>query len=60
MNNKPLLIEDFSSGHFEKGIGFKYFVPAEINFQWTWNDPTLNTLLEDYGFVFSLASHSCN
>lgn len=46
MNNKPLLIEDFSSGHFEKGIGFKYFVPAEINFQWTWNDPTLNTLLE--------------
>lgn len=46
MNKKPLLIEDFSPGHFEKGIGFKYFVPAEINFQWTWNDPTLNTLLE--------------
>jgi Fic family protein len=46
MKKATLTIEDFSSGHYEKGIGFKYFVPAEINQEWTWKDATLNTLLE--------------
>ncbi len=39
-------IESFISGHFEKGIGYKYFVPSTINHQWEWNDGSLNTLLE--------------
>ena len=39
-------IEKFQPGHFEKGVGFRYFVPSEINRQWTWNDAGLNTLLE--------------
>jgi len=39
-------LEQFSAGHFEKGMGFKYFVPTEINKQWTWTTPGLNTLLE--------------
>ncbi|MEJ7692887.1 Fic family protein [Daejeonella sp.] len=39
-------IETFISGHFEKGTGYKYFVPATINHQWEWSDGSLNTLLE--------------
>jgi Fic family protein len=39
-------IEKFSAGHFEKGSGYKYFVPATINHQWEWQDGSLNTLLE--------------
>ena len=43
---KKFEIEHFSSGHTEKGPGYKYFVPEPINMQWTWQDPELNTLLE--------------
>jgi Fic family protein len=39
-------LESFKAGHFEKGMGYKYFVPTEINLQWSWNDPALNTILE--------------
>jgi Fic family protein len=40
-------IEDYSSGHFEKGPGgYNYFVPAEINRQWNWSNPEINSLLE--------------
>lgn len=39
-------IEDFKAGRIEKGFSYKYFVPTEMNHQWTWNDSTLNTLLE--------------
>lgn len=46
MNKTVLKIEDFSSGHYEKGIGYKYFVPVNINQQWIWADAALNTLLE--------------
>lgn len=28
------------------GMGYKYFIPAKINRQWTWHDPQLNDLLE--------------
>lgn len=39
-------VEEFKSGHFEKGNNYRYFVPAEVNRQWIWSDALLNTLLE--------------
>jgi Fic family protein len=39
-------LESFKSGHFEKSLGYKYFVPSDINKQWSWHDTSLNTLLE--------------
>ncbi len=41
-----IVIEKFIAGHFEKGLGYKYFVPNKCNEQWTWSDPVLNELLE--------------
>lgn len=43
---ETLRIESFKAGHFEKGIGYRYFVPTKCNTQWTWSDPILNELLE--------------
>lgn len=39
-------IEKFISGHFERGVAYKYFIPNKINYQWQWSDSALNTLLE--------------
>jgi Fic family protein len=40
-------LEKYTSGHFEKGPGgYNYFVPAEINRQWNWTNPEINSLLE--------------
>ena len=39
-------LEEFESGHFEKGYNYSYFVPTKINQQWEWADGTLNELLE--------------
>ena len=39
-------IEEYVSGHFEKGYNYKYFVPEKINHDWTWDDPSLSVLLE--------------
>jgi Fic family protein len=40
-------LENYTSGHFEKGAGgYTYFVPAEINSQWHWTNPEINSLLE--------------
>ncbi|MEN1785995.1 MAG: Fic family protein [Bacteroidota bacterium] len=39
-------LQTYRSGHTEKGVSYRYFVPAKINDQWFWNDPSLNTLLE--------------
>lgn len=46
MKSDNLLIEKYVAGHIEKGTGYKYFVPSFINSQWSWSDPSLNTLLE--------------
>lgn len=46
MNSDTLFIEKYTAGHIEKGMGYKYFVPSFINSQWSWSDPSLNTLLE--------------
>lgn len=42
----PIQLESYTSGHLEKGVGYKYFVPTKINDQWEWSDPELNSLLE--------------
>ena len=39
-------IEKFESGHYEQGIGYKYFVPNHINDEWIWSDSAINHLLE--------------
>ena len=39
-------LEDYKSGHLEQGVGYKYFVPSLINDEWTWQDASINTLLE--------------
>ena len=39
-------LETFKAGHYEDGYGYKYFVPNHINKEWTWNNPTINHLLE--------------
>jgi Fic family protein len=39
-------IEKYVSGHWQPGIGYKYFLPEHINTQWFWEDAPLNMLLE--------------
>lgn len=39
-------LENYKSGHFEQGIGYKYFVPSFINDEWSWQDSSINNLLE--------------
>lgn len=39
-------LEKYQSGHFEKTLGYQYFVPTYINDAWTWTTPILNRLLE--------------
>ena len=38
--------ERYSAGHFEKGFGYKFFVPVLINDEWSWRTPIINKLLE--------------
>jgi Fic family protein len=39
-------IHDFKAGTWEKGYGFKYFVPEKINHEFTCQDSTITALLE--------------
>jgi len=39
-------IEKYRAGHFEKGFGYKFFVPELINDEWSWQTPIINKLLE--------------
>lgn len=39
-------MSQYKSGHYEKGIGYQYFVPEGINKPYTWSDNALNELLE--------------
>src|SRR5665647_443271 len=39
-------LEKYIPGHWQPGIGYKYFLPEYINRQWFWEDAQLNTLLE--------------
>lgn len=42
----PIQLESFTAGRWEKGTGYRYFVPNPINDQWKWNSTELNSLLE--------------
>lgn len=45
--NEPVHIAKVISGHWIKATGYRYFLPTEVNRQWQYNDPQLNTLLEN-------------
>jgi len=39
-------LDTFNPGHFETGYEYKFFLPEKVNSDWTWNDQTINELLE--------------
>lgn len=39
-------LEKYNAGHFEKALGYKYFVPSFINAEWNWKAPVLNRMIE--------------
>ena len=43
-------ISDFKSGIYKKGYQYNYFVPEKINHPFSWNDETINFLLEKASF----------
>jgi len=38
--------ESFKAGRFQQRYQYKSFEPVLVNQEWTWEDPTINTLLE--------------
>ncbi|MDK9720889.1 MAG: Fic family protein [Rhodospirillales bacterium] len=38
--------EKFKAGHWRQRYQYKSFEPVLVNCEWTWEDPTINTLLE--------------
>lgn len=46
MSDKNISIESFEAGRYEKGFGYQYFVPTNVNRQWEWASGSLNELLE--------------
>lgn len=43
-------LDNFSAGTYRNGIDYRYFMPEFINTEWVWNDPSINTLLEQASF----------
>ncbi len=39
-------LEEFKAGHWVPRYQYKSFEPEPINHEWTWDDPGINTLLE--------------
>jgi len=39
-------LEEFIAGHYKQQYQYKSFTPSLINDVWTWEDPQINTLLE--------------
>jgi Fic family protein len=39
-------LEKYRAGHFEKGLGYEYFLPNNINEEWSWKNTIINRLLE--------------
>lgn len=46
MGDNKISIENFEAGRYEKGYGYRYFVPTSVNRQWEWASGSLNELLE--------------
>ena len=40
-------LEAFKAGHWQKRYQYKSFEPIPVNVEWTWQDPSINTLLEN-------------
>ncbi len=45
-SNAPLKFTLFRAGVHRQQFQYKYFVPEPVNHGWTWDDPTINALLE--------------
>ena len=43
-------IKDFKSGSLKQGYKYQYFMPEKINHDFSWEDPSINTLLEKASF----------
>jgi hypothetical protein len=39
--------KDFNAGRWVQQYEYKSFSPAPVNHEWTWEDPRINTLLEE-------------
>ncbi|MBY0473584.1 MAG: Fic family protein [Nitrosomonas sp.] len=39
-------LEQYQSGHYQKGYEYRYFLPSRINDEWMWQTPQINLLLE--------------
>ena len=39
--------KDFNAGRWVQQYEYKSFTPAPVNHEWTWEDPRINTLLEE-------------
>jgi Fic family protein len=51
--------EEYTSGTYVQQYQYKSFTPASINHEWTWNDPRINTLLEEASLALAmLNAHS--
>jgi Fic family protein len=44
--HEPLKFENFVSGTLKKQFEYRSFSPVPVNRQWSWEDPGINTLLE--------------
>jgi len=52
-------IEVYKSGIYENHKDYKSFLPSKINYQWEWNNPKLNVLLEEANIeIGNLKSYS--
>ena len=40
-------IKDFKSGCFKQGYKYQYFLPEKVNHSFSWQDPSINALLEE-------------
>lgn len=40
-------LENFKSGEYKNGEGYKAFLPSKINFNWGWDDTKLDSLLAE-------------
>ncbi len=43
---RELDIRDFNAGAYRNGYQYRYYMPKKINHPFTWNDDTINALLE--------------
>ncbi len=40
-------LEEYKSGEYKQGNGYKAFLPSHINYNWGWNDTKLDSLLAE-------------